>query len=125
MIKGQNLVLIVDDDLAVRESLKFSLELDGLTVHTCGSGTELLEHPDLLRAQCLVVDYKMPVMNGFEVLERLIARNMQPQVILITSHATETLRRRAAAAGIRHVLEKPLLDSALLDRIKDILSDPL
>jgi two-component system, LuxR family, response regulator FixJ len=123
MTEGRDIVLVVDDDLAVRESLKFALELEGLAVRVCGSGEELLNHPDLHKARCVLLDYKMPVMDGLEVLEQLAARKMQVPVILITSRATNAILRRARAAGVRHVLEKPLLDGALLDRIQDVLGD--
>jgi two-component system, LuxR family, response regulator FixJ len=124
MPERQGIVLIVDDDLAVRESLKFALALEGLAVRACGSGEELLRHPDLAKARCLVVDYKMPVMDGFEVLARLDAGKFHPPVIMITGHVNATVRRRAAKTGIRHVLEKPLSDSALVDSIRDVLHHP-
>jgi two-component system, LuxR family, response regulator FixJ len=123
MTKGQHLVLVADDDLAVRESLKFALRLEGLEVQACQGGAELLMHPRLMRAGCLILDYHMPVMGGFAVLARLKALNCHVPVILITDHTTDILRRRAAAAGVRHIVEKPLLDSALIDSIQDILGD--
>ncbi len=124
MIEGQAIVLVVDDDLAVRESLKFALELEGLAVRVFGSGRELLEHPGLPQARCLILDYRMPVMDGFEVLDHLAARKVRLPVILITSGATGALRQRAAAAGVWHVLEKPLSDSSLVENIQDVLSHP-
>jgi FixJ family two-component response regulator len=124
MVKGQEIVLIVDDDLAVRDSLKFALAQEGLAVHVCDSGEELLKHPDLSKTRCLVLDYKMPEMDGFEVLARLDARELHPPVILITSYASPAVRRRAAAAGIQHILEKPLSDSALADSIRAVLRHP-
>jgi FixJ family two-component response regulator len=124
MTSGRDIVLVVDDDLAVRESLKFALELEGLAVHVCGSGSELLEHPDLAQARCLILDYRMPVMDGFEVLDRLAARKIVLPVILITSDVTGALQHRAASHGVRRVLEKPLSDSALVENIQDVLSCP-
>jgi two-component system, LuxR family, response regulator FixJ len=121
MTEGQDIILVVDDDLAVRESLKFALELEGLAVRAFGSGRELLEHPDLPRARCLVLDYRMPVMDGFEVLDRLADRQVRLPVILITSDATGAIRHRAAICGVQHVLEKPLSDSTLVENIQDIL----
>ncbi len=121
MTEGQHLVLVVDDDLAVRESLKFALELEGLEVQTCRGGADLLTHPQLWRADCLILSHHMPVMGGFAVLARLTVLSCRVPVILITDHLTDALRRHAAMAGVRHVVEKPLLDSALSDSIQDIL----
>ena len=121
MTKRRDLVLVVDDDAAVRQSLKFALELEGLAVHTFGSGAELLRYPELRQARCLVLDYKMPEMDGFAVLDRLAARGVLLPVILITPNAMDGVRTRARVAGVRHVLEKPLSDGALLDSISQVL----
>jgi FixJ family two-component response regulator len=121
MTEGQHLVLVVDDDLAVRESLKFALELEGLEVQACRGGGDLLVHPQLWRADCLILSHHMPVMGGFAVLARLKALDCHVPVILITDHATVALCRRAAMAGVRHIVEKPLLDSTLSDSIQEIL----
>ena len=123
MFEGRHVVLVVDDDLAVRESLKFALELEGLKVHTCGSGPDLLAHPELAGAACLVIDYQMPTMDGFEVISALRTRNCLAPIILITGHSSGALLRRASAAGVRHVVEKPLLDSALIESIQEVLGD--
>ncbi|MGH7118097.1 MAG: response regulator transcription factor [Acetobacteraceae bacterium] len=122
MSTGSHLILVVDDDPAVRESLKFALELEGLEVHACAGGADLLGHPHLMRADCLVLDERMPGTDGFEVLSALEARNCRVPVILITDHATAAVRRRAAIAGVRHVVETPLLGSALIESITDILN---
>jgi two-component system, LuxR family, response regulator FixJ len=117
----QDLVLVVDDDLAVRDALKFALELDGLSVDTCGSGAELLRHPGLGRARCLVLDYQMPDMNGFAVMGELKRRNVALPVILITAPLSREVERRAAAAGVAGVLEKPLLEDTLIEKIRHVL----
>jgi two-component system response regulator FixJ len=116
------IVLIVDDDRAVRTALKFMLELEGYTVHVCASGDELLHHPVLKNARCLLVDYKMPAMDGFEVIERLEEQNVHVPTILITSFVNKTLARRAAEVGVVRILEKPLLDSVLSENIRQILA---
>ncbi len=122
MREERNRVLVVDDDHAVRDSRKFSLELEGLDVCAFQSGAELLNHPDLAAASCILLDYKMPVMDGLEVLDRLAARNISIPVILITSQANLSLSNRARAAGASHIVEKPLLDGALLDTIQSVLA---
>lgn len=121
MTPRQDVVLVVDRDLAVREALKFALEVEGFVVYLCAGGPELLAHPELRLAACLVLDDAMPLMSGVSVLDRLTEGNFRVPVILMTSHATDSLRRRAVLAGVRHVLEKPLLNGALVDGIYDIL----
>jgi len=64
----------------------------------------------------------MPQMDGFAVLSKLRARNPGLPAIMLTSHATPRVRARANAAGVRTVLEKPLLDNALMDHIRTILN---
>ena len=115
------IIMVVDDDEAVRESIKFALELEGLTVIACGSGAELLAHPDLNLAGCLVLDYRMPDMDGFQVVDRLAEHQVKVPIILITSPVTESFRRRAKAVGVRVVLEKPLLNGALVKGIQEAL----
>ena len=118
---NRDLVLIVDDDQAVREALKFTLELDGLSVATCDSGAALLCHPALASAGCLVLDYQMPGMNGFAVISELKRRNISVPVIMITAPLNRDMERRAIAAGVAGVLEKPLLEDILLDKIRHVL----
>lgn len=121
MTTRQDIVLVVDDDFAVRDSIKFALEIEGLTVHACSGGIELLAHPKLIEAHCIVLDYKMPLMDGFSVLDRLTALKLHIPVIVITAYASPGLRARAARAGIQHVLEKPLFNGSLLESIYAVL----
>ncbi len=119
----EHLVLIADDDQGVREALQFALKLEGLNVRAYRGGEELLEDVDLSLAKCVVFDDGMPQMDGFELLRRLRARNIRsPAIILLTNHATSGLRARAGAAGVRLVLEKPLLDTVLVDSVRTIVS---
>jgi two-component system response regulator FixJ len=115
------LVFVVDDDKAVRDSLKFELELEGLEVQPCACGGELLAHDRLAQAVCLVIDYQMPLMDGFELVAELRRRSCHTPVILITGQVTGWLRRRARTMGLRPVIEKPLLDSALLETLQSVL----
>ena len=114
-------VLVVDDDEAVRASLKFALELEGLDVRLYEGGARLLGEATLPEAGCLVVDHHMPGMDGVELVEHLRGRKVGLPVILITGRCTKALRARAAHAGIRQVVEKPFEDCALLEGIHDAL----
>jgi len=113
-------VIVIDDDLAVRNSLKFSLEIEGLTVRSYATGSELLSAGDLALCSCLVVDQNMPGMNGLDLITLLRARHFAAPAILITSHPSPSLRERAHKAGIP-IVEKPLLGNTLLDKIRDIV----
>ena len=114
-------ILIVDDDQAVREALKFTLELEGMSVRACGSGKLLLQHPELASADCLVIDYKMPEMDGLAVLEALKKRGISVPAILITSALNKDIERQAIARGVAGILEKPLVEDVLLKAICHIL----
>lgn len=117
----RDLVLVVDDDQAVRDALKFALELDGLKVDTCDSGAELLRHPHLPNACCLVLDYQMPGMNGFAVMSELRRRNVTLPIILITAPISREVLQRAMDAGAAGVLEKPLLEDTLIEKIRHVM----
>ena len=118
-------VIVVDDDAAVRHSLKFALELEGLDVRLYTGGDELLAADDFPAQGCLVVDYHMPSMNGVELMDRLRQREVDLPAILITSTASCDLRSRAARVGFDRVLEKPLEDSSLVDSIRRALAPAL
>lgn len=122
MPKRTGPVLVVDDDAAVRDSLKFALGLEGLDVRLYKDGAELLRDAALPRNGCLVVDYWMPGMDGLELIGHLRDRAVELPAILITGSATGDLLRRASHAGFRGVVEKPFEDGALLDGIRDALA---
>ena len=120
MSSVEKIVLVADDDTAVREALKFSLELEGFTVHACRRGEELLTHPALGRCDCIVLDYKMPGLDGLQVLEKLADGGSKAPVIFVAGPVTRALRAQAMGAGARYVLEKPLLDGELVTKIREL-----
>jgi len=114
------LVIVVDDDQAVRSSLKFSLEIEGFAVRSYAGGRDLLEDAsELPGGGCLVIDQHMPGMTGLDLISKLRARDVAVPAILVTSHPTVTVRERAAKAGVR-IVEKPFLGNALIDVIRDL-----
>lgn len=116
------IVIIVEDDAAVRASLKFSLEIEGFSVHVHGRADELFDDRSLADCACLVIDEKLPGMNGMDLVTALRRQHMVAPVILITSAPPKVLQERAAAAGIP-IVEKPLLGNTLLDRIRALTAN--
>lgn len=115
------LIVLVDDDPAVRGALTFSLELDGFDVDAMPSGEDLLQRQFAPRQTCLVIDQKLPGISGLEALAQLRARDVDAPAILITSHPQAALRDAAAAAGVS-IVEKPLLGDSLLGDIRRVLA---
>ncbi len=115
-------LLVVDDDAAVRRSLRFALELEGYEVRLYEDAADLLGEAGLPGAGCLVVDHHMPDMDGVTLVIRLRERRVGLPAILITGRITEELRRRAARAGFRQVVEKPFDDGSLLAGIQAALA---
>src|SRR5262245_17854716 len=114
----RSVIIVVDDDPAVRNSLKFSLEIEGFLVRLYASGSELLGERDIPRCSCLIIDQKMPGMAGLDLICKLREQSILAPAILITSHPTAELARRAAGANVP-IVEKPLLSNALMERIHD------
>jgi FixJ family two-component response regulator len=114
-------VLVVDDDAAVRRSLKFCLEQEGFEVRVYESGAQLLADRELPLRGCLVIDLSMPAMDGIDLMNRLRGRFVELPAILMTVAASADLQFRARCAGYRLVLEKPLEDNSLLHGIEEAL----
>ena len=106
-------VYVVDDDAAVLGSLRFLLETDGFAVRTFRNATALLNAAGPSGADCYVIDYKMPDINGIELAGRLRQVDGGTPVILITGYPDGNISARAAAAGVKDVILKPLLDESL------------
>ena len=116
-------VYVVDDDADVLGSLRFLLETDGFDVRTFRNGASLLNAVRSTGVDCFVIDYKMPDMNGIDLAGRLRNRDIAAPVILITGYPDENIAARAEAAGVRHVLMKPLLDESLATRIRGAIQE--
>lgn len=114
------LVVIVDDDAAVRAALEFTLELEGFDVVSCSSGEALLLRDLPTRHACLLIDERLPGITGLDALHQLRDRHVTLPAILMTSHPSASVRAAAKAAGVP-ILEKPLLGDALTVAIRQAL----
>lgn len=117
------LVIVVDDDHAVRKALQFSLETEGFTVRAFADGSALLRESELDKCGCFIIDQNMPGMNGLDLIDRLRDRKILAPAILITTGPSQVLRERAVGAGVC-IVEKPLLGNILLDEICNALTLP-
>jgi two-component system response regulator FixJ len=115
------IVVIVDDDQALLEALTFSLELEGFEVRGHRSA-ETVDAEALPKTRCcLVIDYKLPDLNGIDLLDRLRRQAVALPAIIITSHAKAEMLTRCRALGAA-VVEKPLLGDGLLTAIRNALA---
>jgi len=110
-------VYVVDDDPAMRSSLRWLIESVGLSVRTCASAQDFLRTYDG-DAGCLVLDMRMPGMSGLDLQAELAARKIHIPILIITGYAEVPLAVRAMKAGAFDFIEKPFSDQTLLDRIR-------
>jgi FixJ family two-component response regulator len=113
----QLLVVVVDDDESVRESLPDLLREFGYEVLAFASADEFLRSGSVDRAQSLVLDIAMPVMSGLDLQKELMSRGYKIPVIFITARKDESTGMRAREQGAVDVLFKPFSDVALRDAL--------
>jgi two-component system response regulator FixJ len=115
-------VHVVDDDAAIRDSLRLFLELSGFAVQTHASAASFLAAAAGL-AGCVLTDLRMPEIDGFELQRRLAEGGVHLPVIVMTGQADIPLAVRAMRAGAVDFLEKPFQDEQLLAAIRRALAE--
>ncbi|QBQ55857.1 response regulator transcription factor [Nitrosococcus wardiae] len=119
----ENTIYIVDDDEAMRKSLALLLKGEGFNVKTYASAQTFLESGEFPLTGCILLDVRMPGMDGFELQELLPQRGIHLPVIMITGHADVPMAVQAMKSGAKDFIEKPFRAQALLDRIHKALSE--
>ncbi len=114
-------VYVVDDDAAVRDSLVCLLETSGLSAHGFSSASEFLEQFDRDRVACLVLDLRMPGMDGLELQHRLAEENRPLPVILVTAHGPDPESMASIQGSETSVLQKPFDGQELLRHVREAL----
>jgi FixJ family two-component response regulator len=129
--KARELVAIVDDDASVRQSLDRLIRSFGYRTQVFSSADEFLASIAPDRAACLLLDVRMPGMDGLTLQGRLIERGTRIPIVFITAQASEEEERRARAAGAIGFLRKPVGPVALrqaldqsFDAAQSALGDP-
>jgi two-component system, LuxR family, response regulator FixJ len=107
-------VYVVDDDRSVRESLSSLLRSVGMKVQTCDSPAAFLALPTHEHYACLVLDVRMPGMNGLELHQTMLLKGLNMPVIFITGHGDVPLAVKAMRGGAIDFLNKPFSDTELL-----------
>jgi len=121
MNKDAPVVYVVDDDEAVRDSLKLLLESVDLPCQTFGSAMEFLESHDAEQHSCLVADIRMPGMSGLDLQAELNRRASTIPILFITGHGDVPMAVDAMKSGALDFIQKPFRDQDLLDRIHQAL----
>ncbi|MDZ4867804.1 MAG: response regulator [Alphaproteobacteria bacterium] len=111
------LIHIVEDDSAIRESLKLMLETRGYEVEAFADGAALLEHRDNARCACLILDVNLPGDDGFGVLAKLRAAGFDTPAIFMSGRASLQMRDKAQAANALAFFAKPVAPVELLGAI--------
>jgi FixJ family two-component response regulator len=117
----QATVFVVDDDQAMRNSLKWLIESVGLKVKTYASADEFINDYYPGRAGCLLLDVRMPGMSGLELQEQFVEQQIKIPIIIITGHGDVPMAVRAMKAGAVDFIEKPFNDELLLESIRNAL----
>ena len=120
---ADELVHVIDDDPAVRDSLAFLLETASLTPRTYDSAVAFLEVLPEVASGCVVTDVRMPEMTGIELVRRLKGQGFRLPIVMITGHADVPLAVEAMKAGVADFIEKPFDDEVLLAAIHAALRD--
>jgi RNA polymerase sigma factor (sigma-70 family) len=117
-VEGQRVVYVIDDDAAMRESLRSLLGSVGLRVDAFGSAQEFFEKKLPDAAICIVVDIRMPGLSGLDFQAELSKANVDVPMIFITGHGDIAMTVKAMKAGAIEFLAKPFRDQDLLDAVK-------
>lgn len=112
-------VIVVDDDEAIRDSLGLLLGAEGYKVTLLSSGKELLDQMSQLPLACVLLDIRMPEINGLDVLQTIVAQAPQLVAIMITGHGDVPLAVRTLQKGAVDFIEKPFDPERILQAIRN------
>jgi two-component system response regulator FixJ len=115
-------VHLVDDDDAVRDSLRFLIESYGLDVREHSSAVDFLQQVAGLEQGCVVLDLNLPVLSGLDLITIMRERGIRFPVVFITGRSDEETRARALKSGAVAFLDKPVREDALMEAVDRALA---
>ena len=121
----QQTVYVVEDDEAVRDSLELLLKSDGKPVKTYESATAFLKDYSDKMAGCIVLDIRMPGMDGMELQKKLNEKHSILPIIFVTGHGDVPMAVDAMKEGAVDFIQKPYREKALLEKIEAALTEDL
>lgn len=116
------LIILVEDDVSVREALSFALRIEGFRVQVFSAAEPFLANLPSLEPACLVCDHHLPGVSGMDALAQVREQGLTCPAILITTQPKTDVRATAQQFGAR-ILEKPLLGGELPAVIREMLID--
>src|SRR6266571_805000 len=122
---GEPLVSIVDDDASVRRSTRRLLRCCGLRAEAFASAEDFLQSGRVAETACLLLDVRMPGMDGLELQRRLGETDRLIPIVFLSARASEDEERRALRAGAANFLRKPVSKEALLRAIRAVIESPI
>jgi two-component system response regulator FixJ len=114
----KKLIHIIDDEDAIRRSASFMLKTSGYAVETWSSGVTFLKEVRHVEHGCILLDVRMPEIDGLEVQRTLVERGVTMPVIILTSHGDVSIAVRAMKMGALEFIEKPFEKAVLIRAIE-------
>jgi two-component system, LuxR family, response regulator FixJ len=112
------MIFIIDDDQSMRRAFSLLLRTVGFVTREFSSAEEFFNYSRISECDCIILDIRMPEMNGFELMEKLLSTGVHVPVICVTAFDDAESRERALELGATAYFTKPVDDQALIDAIK-------
>jgi two-component system, response regulator, stage 0 sporulation protein F len=116
-------ILVVDDEIGIRLLLEDLLGSEGFKIHTAQNGKEAIEMVKKHTIDLMMIDYKLPIMDGIEVVKQLEKENKQIDTIIMSGLAENLREHTYELTSVKQVLSKPFDVLAVRDYIKELLAD--
>jgi FixJ family two-component response regulator len=121
VVRATPIVFVVDDDISVRESLELLIRSEGWQPETFASARDFLARPRVPTPSCLVLDVRLPGLDGLDLQKRVALERTDMPIIFITGHGDVPMTVQAMKAGAVEFLTKPFAVDVLLSAIRNAL----